>query len=618
VANPTHSEELQQLRQQLAQLTARVYRMEGLLGARPAEAVAAAPSPVDPKPESITTGSPLTATSLPSSPPVIEEPVVSSASGPTDPVPVAARSRSARPGLDASLESRIGGQWLNRVGIVAVLVGLSYFLKLAFDNNWIGPATQVMIGIVAGIAILFWSERFRHKGFAGFAFSLKAIGIGALYLSLWAACQFYHLIPAPVAFGAMILVTITSASLSLRQNSELLAALALLGGFLTPVLVSTNQNHEVVLFCYLALLDLGTVWVVAVKGWKRLLLGSLLGTSALFAAWASTYYTESQLPTTLAFATFFFLLYAAAPFLGRWPDDKNAFPNVMVALALLNAAFYFATSYLILIEHYRFELAWLAVAVAAFFFVLTRLLQRQSGFDGVYGPLYLALGVGFLTIAIPLKLGGHWNTVGWIIESGALFWAAHRSRSFLLRLLGVCAFVLGVARLIAVDSFESSPLLINARFGLYLTAIAALALLTYYSIAEGGDSNRQWAAAAIIGINLLALLALHFEIVAYFQPQFSAAYSYTERLSIATVRAFTYSAVWMLYGSALMLIGFWKRSAFLRWQAIVLLALTVVKVFLFDIGTLQRGYRIVAFIVLGAILLAVSFFYQRSRLKNLA
>jgi uncharacterized membrane protein len=161
-------------------------------------------------------------------------------------------------------------------------------------------------------------------------------------------------------------------------------------------------------------------------------------------------------------------------------------------------------------------------------------------------------------------------------------------------------------------------LLINARFGLYLTAIAALTLLTYYAIAEGGDSNRHWAAAAIIGINLLALLALHFEIVAYFQPQFSAAYSYTERLSIATVRAFTYSAVWMLYGSALMLIGFWKRSAFLRWQAIVLLALTVVKVFLFDIGTLQRGYRIVAFIVLGAILLAVSFFYQRSRLKNLA
>jgi uncharacterized membrane protein len=85
-----------------------------------------------------------------------------------------------------------------------------------------------------------------------------------------------------------------------------------------------------------------------------------------------------------------------------------------------------------------------------------------------------------------------------------------------------------------------------------------------------------------------------------------------------TVRDFAYSAVWMMYGSGLMLLGFWKRSAFLRWQAIVLLAMTVLKVFLVDISTLERGYRIAAFIVLGAILLAVSFFYQRSRIKSAA
>jgi uncharacterized membrane protein len=81
------------------------------------------------------------------------------------------------------------------------------------------------------------------------------------------------------------------------------------------------------------------------------------------------------------------------------------------------------------------------------------------------------------------------------------------------------------------------------------------------------------------------------------------------------VQAFTYSALWMLYGTALMLVGFWKRHAFLRWQAIVLLAITAIKVFFFDIATLQRGYRIAAFIVLGVVLLAVSFFYQRTRVS---
>lgn len=607
-----HSEELERLSQQVAELTRRVYRLEGLLRVGSPEAVASAQPAVELKAEP-------NAETLPSTP-AIAQPNVPSASEIAPQALVAASSATRAPGSDAikaSLESRVGGQWLNRVGIVAVLVGISYFLKLAFDNNWIGPATQVTIGIFVGIALLFWSERFRRRGFQGFAFSLNAIGIGALYLSLWAACQFYHLIPAPAAFFAMVLVTVTSAVLSLRQNAELLAALALLGGFLTPVLVSTNQNHEVALFSYLALLDLGTVWVVTIKGWRRLLLGSFIGTGLLFGAWASSYYTEPQLATTLAFATFFFLLYAGAPFLGRRQVEARTSPNVMIALALLNAGFYFATSYLILVEHYRFELAWLAVGIAAFFFVLTRLLQRRDGIAGhVYGPLYLALGVGFLTIAIPLKVEGHWNTLGWIIEGGALFWAAHRSQSFLLRVLGLCAFVLGVVRLLAVDSFTPAAVLVNARFGLYLTAIGALALLSYYTTKEGGHRNRQWSGAAIIGINLLALLALHFEVVAYFQPQFIAAYSETARQSVATLRAFTYSAVWMVYGSALMLIGFWKRSAFLRWQAILLLAMTVIKVFVFDIGTLQRGYRIAAFIVLGVILLAVSFFYQRSRLRT--
>jgi uncharacterized membrane protein len=268
-------------------------------------------------------------------------------------------------------------------------------------------------------------------------------------------------------------------------------------------------------------------------------------------------------------------------------------------------------------EHHRFELAWLTVAVAVLFFVLTRALQtREASAHPLFGPLYLALGVGFLTIAIPLQLESYWNTLGWIVEGGALFWAAHRSGRMLLRILGAGAFLLGAVRLITVDSFGHEPLLINPRFGLYLLAIGALALLAYFVSSEEGAGNRQWAVAAIIGINVLALLALHFEVMGYFQPQLAAAYSGQERHSIVTVRDFAYSAVWMAYGSGLMLAGFWKRSAFLRWQAIVLLAMTVLKVFLIDIGTLERGYRIAAFIVLGAILLAVSFSYQRSRMRT--
>ncbi len=605
------SAELQQLRQQIAELTGRVFRLEQLLRTGTTGEDAAeesAPSPPESGQPELATASKQTPNASDShqlaAPPDFHEPQ---------------RAPDPPQKTNFSLETRIGSQWLNRVGIVAVLVGLSYFLKLATENDWIGPGTRVAIGIASGIGLILWSERFCRRGFAAFAYSMKAIGIGALYLALWAAFQFYHLLPAAAAFAAMLLVTASSAAVSLAQDSELLAAFALVGGFLTPVLVSTHQNHEIALLSYTALLDLGTLWMVAIRGWQKLLFGSFVSTTLLFAAWASAYYDEPQLATTLAFASFFFLLYAGAPFLGRKPAMERRYPNVMVMLALLNASLYFAAIYSMLDERHRFELAWLTVAVAVLFFILTRALQtREESVHPLFGPLYLALGVGFLTIAIPLKLESYWNTLGWVVEGGALFWAAHRSRRMLLRILGAGAFLLGVGRLIWVDSFNHQPLLINPRFGLYLLAIAGQALLAYFASNEGGKANRQWAGAAIIGINLLALLALHFEVMGYFQPQLAAAYSSQERHSIVTIRDFTYSAVWMTYGSGLMLVGFWKRSAFLRWQAIILLVMTVLKVFLIDISTLERGYRIAAFIVLGAILLAVSFFYQRNRMRTAA
>ena len=78
---------------------------------------------------------------------------------------------------------------------------------------------------------------------------------------------------------------------------------------------------------------------------------------------------------------------------------------------------------------------------------------------------------------------------------------------------------------------------------------------------------------------------------------------------------FTYSVWFMVYGAILLGVGFWRRSAFLRWQALALLSVTIIKVFLFDMSTLSQGYRILSFLGLGALLFAVSFVYQRDWLK---
>src|ERR1700679_3210470 len=107
--------------------------------------------------------------------------------------PIFASSSAPKSAADRSLESRIGSQWFNRIGILAVLIGMAWFLKLAIDNHWIGPLGRVLIGLLAGAALIAWSERFRARDYGAFSYSLKAIGSGILYLSLWAAFSLFHL-----------------------------------------------------------------------------------------------------------------------------------------------------------------------------------------------------------------------------------------------------------------------------------------------------------------------------------------------------------------------------------------------------------------------------------------
>ncbi len=155
--------DLEAIRRILAELTARVYRIERRLQMEVTPiAPVAQEAPVSP------TTTPVTVASTRVVPPAL---------------PVRPIAPPSHPSQDSEidLESRIGSHWLNRIGIAALLVGISYFLKFAFDNNWIGPAGRVTIGILAGIGFVVWSERFRSKGYKAFSYSLKAVGIGALY-----------------------------------------------------------------------------------------------------------------------------------------------------------------------------------------------------------------------------------------------------------------------------------------------------------------------------------------------------------------------------------------------------------------------------------------------------
>jgi len=85
-------------------------------------------------------------------------------------------------------------------------------------------------------------------------------------------------------------------------------------------------------------------------------------------------------------------------------------------------------------------------------------------------------------------------------------------------------------------------------------------------------------------------------------------YKYLPQARFASI-----SVIWAIFSIVLMVFGFQKNSDRMRKIALGLLFLTTFKVFLFDIRNISTPYRILSFIVLGLILILISYLYNQAK-----
>ena len=542
---------------------------------------------------------------------------------PTQPAPPTVVPKApARPAEAASLESRIGAQLLNRIGILAVLIGVAWFLKLAFDRNWIGPPVRVWVGLAAAAGLIVWSERFRRRGFSAFAYSLKALATSIAYLSLWAASSIFHLAPTWLIFLGMTGLTIANAVLARRQDSEVLGLYALAGGLATPALLSMEHSEEIFLFSYLVLLNLGALLLLALHRWQRLAWAALLGSMFYYVGWTLSEGDPSHLPVTVFFLALFFAGFAAAPRLILRGDEPTLtfFP---IAFPITNAlATWVALMALFAARSQHAWRPWVTLALAGACLMIAAGSRQLVALSRTN----LGLGVFFVTVALPLQFDRPVVILWWLGEALALLAVAKVRSHATLRLFATAVLTLAAYALL-VDWIAGTPqplaVLANLHFVTSLVAAAVFATVARLSLGGGpGRAFGTWPyleGFAIVAFSLTLLVAVSLEIHHYwfcgagFLRDFCGGYGQLQRRTIAA--GWSYSAWWMVYGAALMTVGFWRRSAFLRWQALVVLGLSIAKVFLNGVSQQSQGYRVLSFLALGVLLLAVSFAYQKDWLR---
>lgn len=516
-----------------------------------------------------------------------------------------------------SLETRLGAQWFSRVGIAAVLVGVAWFFKFTMDQGWLAPAERIILGLLAGLGFMAWAEQCWKRHYPVSAYALFAVANGTFYLSLWAAYAVYALVPNGIALAAMAVITAWNGYRSWAVNSRVFAVYALLLGFLIPVLLATGHNNEPGLFGFLLLLDLAIAALAALKPWPFLLPSALGGTMLLAIGWAIRYSDAASSLQTDIWIVLFGLVFmlGVREFCRRHqPDDV---PESFGALLPLLIAVLEGFCVLVLIDPATHgQQTWLILVLAGLSGLLALLPAGQPHLAEFRSIQHWA-GLAFVTLFLLLRFHGTALVLvlaaeGLLLFGSAVHWPATKPN----QLFGIGTLLLAAVLAIFSD-YTGANIFWNHSMGAAAASAIALAagsaiirraLVVSPNLEDTTALRTITAAGAVFMLWIMGLRA----IATWWWGTYRGGYvppAVARHLQIGS--QFCYSAWCMLLGVLLLAAGFQRRSSHLRWGALALLVLASFKVFLYDASALSQGYRIVSFFALGALLLAISFAYQR-------
>lgn len=402
-----------------------------------------------------------------------------------------------------------GKNWLTtgnvpvKLGVIVLFFGVSFLLKYAVDNRIFNIPIEIRYLFIAAAAasLLVVGWRLREKN-PVYALSLQGGGIGVLYLTIFAAYRLHDVLPAPMAFLLMVALTIGTGVLAVRQDARAIAILGVVGGFLTPILVSTGSGNHVALFSYYLILNAAILGIAWTRAWRSLNIIGWVFTFGVGTLWGNDSYTPEKFWSTEPFLVAHFVFYTviAVLFALRQPPKLRGFVDGTLIFGTPAIAFALQA---LLVSDTEYGLAISALVTAGFYGLLASWLYfRRDEQMRTLVESFTALGVAFATVAIPLALDDRWTAVSWALEGTALVWIAVRQHRLVPRFAGFALLILagimfidygwsydrGIAvfngnllggLLISITSLFSSRMLATDPKPLPLQAVASVSLLVW-------------------------------------------------------------------------------------------------------------------------------------------
>jgi len=357
-----------------------------------------------------------------------------------------------------ALELCIGIRWAIIVGSITLLVGLIFLIKSAFATFLSTPQGKITVITLLGMAALLIGEFTRRRNYDFVAKGLTSLGFAILYTSVFSAYGYFGLVAATPSLALATCITIAAMAYAICLDEVVMAFLALFGGFLSPLMLSIDQNRPHALFVYVAILSLGVMACSVFRKWRLVNILSFIGTFLVYTAWYAKYYTSWQMDIAISWLAIFFIIFLVVPVLYEM-IKKTVTHKEAAILVLLNALVVFIYLVAMLYQKYPQYLAAAAAIMAmAHFFMLLGVTSRCPS-DTNLPPVMLAIALFCLTIAVPLYFKMYATVMVFAAKAVILTLIAAKYRSKITQIFSFISLDLAIIWLIVqlplhVDNFK--------------------------------------------------------------------------------------------------------------------------------------------------------------------
>ncbi|KAA1243915.1 DUF2339 domain-containing protein [Aquimarina sp. RZ0] len=323
----------------------------------------------------------------------------------------------------SSLEKFIGENLISKIGVIILVIGVAIGAKYSIDNELISPLTRIILGYLMGIGLIGVGMKLKKK-YENFSAVLVSGAMTILYFITFIGYSLYELMPQVFAFVLMVIFTIFTVFAAIHYNKQVIAHIGLVGAYAVPFLLSDGSGKVAILFSYMAIINIGILFVSLQRYWKPLYYSSFFLTWLIFFSWFVSSYEIAVHFTLASVFLFIFFVTFYSIFLFYKLKRKEKFGMGDVLLQLMNAFVFYSIGFSILTNHPVGEqlLGVFTLGNAIIHFGVSVFIYRLKLADRNLFYFTSGMVLVFISIAFPVQLDGNWVTLLWAAEAALLFW----------------------------------------------------------------------------------------------------------------------------------------------------------------------------------------------------